>query len=46
MSELVSQPRGFFQSLGPGFVGALSLTLGGLGAARAARRSLLAAPAP
>jgi hypothetical protein len=27
MSELVSQPRGFLQSLGPGFAGALSLTL-------------------
>ncbi|WNG33490.1 hypothetical protein F0U60_07495 [Archangium minus] len=27
MSELVSQPRGFLQSLGPGFVGAASLTL-------------------
>jgi hypothetical protein len=27
MSELVSQPRGFFQSLGPGFAGAVSLTL-------------------
>ncbi|WP_257454790.1 hypothetical protein [Archangium lipolyticum] len=27
MSELVSPPRGFFQSLGPGFAGALSLTL-------------------
>jgi hypothetical protein len=27
MSELVSQPRGFLQSLGPGLAGAVSLTL-------------------
>ncbi|HYO54842.1 hypothetical protein [Archangium sp.] len=27
MSELISQPRGFFQSLGPGLAGAVSLTL-------------------
>ncbi|AKJ00212.1 hypothetical protein ATI61_104379 [Archangium gephyra] len=27
MSEPVSQPRGFFQSLGPGLAGAVSLTL-------------------
>jgi hypothetical protein len=27
MSELVIQPRGFFQSLGPGLAGAISLTL-------------------
>lgn len=27
MSEFVSQPRGFLKSLGPGFAGALSLTL-------------------
>jgi hypothetical protein len=27
MSEFVAQPRGFLKSLGPGFVGAVSLTL-------------------